>query len=566
MAEFLDLDRLLAVGRAPGMAVASRAGHTIDFAEFSAFAAGWHDAFGNVAGDRVALFFEDSVEFAAALFGAWHAGKQVILPADVLPETQRRLMSMVAVAAGDFPAGSPLSLCRPAPASAIAVPWSVLDPERVVLHVFTSGSTGEPVLIPKRLRQLCAEICALDAEFAARIGRGCVHATVTHQHMYGLPFRVLWPLAAGRPFAARRLVFPEDMLAALANSPDAVLIASPAHLKRLPEHLDWPSVCGQVAAVFSSGGPLPDESVPLCARLLGRAPIEIYGSSETGAIAWRQRGSDLDAPWQPLPGMVVRVEGERLDMRSSWLDSDGVQEGADRVAARGGGFALLGRGDRVVKIEEKRVSLQAIERELLATGLLVEARALVLPGERVRIGIAAVPNASGWRLHDTAGRRALGEHLRSTLAEAVEAAALPRHWRFPWALPANAVGKTTEAALRALFDPRRPHVRLLEHAAGVARLQIEVAASLPYFDGHFEGSPILPGVTQVDWAIRFARELFPLPATFARLDNIKFHDWIGADARVELLLQHGADGVVAFRIDSAVGAHASGRLVFEDAR
>jgi len=131
-------------------------------------------------------------------------------------------------------------------------------------------------------------------------------------------------------------------------------------------------------------------------------------------------------------------------------------------------------------------------------------------------------------------------------------------------MPINATGKTTESALLDLFDARRPQARLLEQRAESATLRIDVAANLPHLDGHFVGSPILPGVAQIDWAVRFARELFALPLNVARLENIKFHDWIGADAQIDLLLERvGRDGV-NFRIRSDAALHASGRILFVD--
>ena len=39
--------------------------------------------------------------------------------------------------------------------------------------------------------------------------------------------------------------------------------------------------------------------------LLGVAPVEVYGSSETGGVAWRQRARHGDT-WQPLPGIAQR--------------------------------------------------------------------------------------------------------------------------------------------------------------------------------------------------------------------------------------------------------------------
>ncbi len=562
MAEFIDLDRLLARGRAADARFARRGGSDLDFAWFANRAARWRDVFALVAGSRVAIFFEDSAEFAAALFGAWHAGKQAVLPADVLPDTLDRLRALVAAVAGDFPADAALQRVHAGDVADTLAAWSPLAADAIAVHVFTSGSTGTPTLIAKTVAQLCAEARAFEAAFAARVGGGCVLASVTHQHLYGLSFRLLWPLAAGRPFSGARLQFPEDLAAMLAVTPDAVLIASPAQLKRLPESLDWTRARQQLRAVFSSGGPLPDAALPLCARVLGRVPIEIYGSSETGAVAWRERPLQADVPWQALPGVEWRIDAERLALRAPWIAGDEWLESADRVAARESGFDLLGRGDRIVKIEEKRVSLQGIEQTLAASALVGEVRALVLGGERERIGVVVVPSEAGWQLHDREGRRALADALRKLLVGTLEAVVLPRHWRFPWALPTNAAGKTSDAALQRLFDPRRPHARLLEHGADAATLRIEVAASSPFFDGHFAGAPILPGVAQVDWAIRFARELFPLPAEFARIENLKFHDWIGAATEITLTLARIGNDAIRFHIASGERAHASGRIRF----
>src|SRR5262249_8163800 len=127
---------------------------------------------------------------------------------------------------------------------------------------------------------------------AADVETPVIWATVTHQHIYGLLFRVLWPLAAGRPFAAGRLVFNEEIAHRVAGP--AVLVASPAHLRRLPETVDWSPVRAGLRAVFSSGGPLPPEAADATLALLGVAPVEVYGSSETGGVAWRQRARHGD--------------------------------------------------------------------------------------------------------------------------------------------------------------------------------------------------------------------------------------------------------------------------------
>ncbi len=157
-------------------------------ADFRRRALAWYGRFSGHPGRRFAIAIDDSVEFAAALFGAWHAGKSVCLPADVLPETLSQLTQHVDGFAGRMPgalaspdAGVPL--CDTA-----LVP---LDRDTTTLQVFTSGSSGEPVAVGKSLRQLENEIRALEECFGAALTDTAFYATVSHQHLYGLLFRLL---------------------------------------------------------------------------------------------------------------------------------------------------------------------------------------------------------------------------------------------------------------------------------------------------------------------------------------------------------------------------------------
>jgi acyl-coenzyme A synthetase/AMP-(fatty) acid ligase len=518
MAEFISLDRFLSQGRPSSylVAVADSAELNLDFAGFSAQVAGWRQAFKAHSGHKFALFFNNSAAFAAALLGAWQAGKCVYLPGDALPSTLQRLSHEVDGFAGDLPAGYvPVQ-----PVSAAASQWQDLDLNAISLVVYTSGSSGEPCAIPKKLSQLSSEVVALHACFGGH--RATVLATVSHQHIYGLLFRVLWPLSAGYPFTAERLVFPEDIAAALGKTPDAVLVASPAHLKRLPEQINWGKAASHLHMLFSSGGPLSIEALHLCRNLLRQAPIEVYGSSETGGIAWRARQEDTQTAWQTLPGVAVKVSNETLQVRSAHLSNDEWQPCSDRVSLTDSGFELTGRSDRIIKIEEKRVSLSAMEDALLATELLHDARIVVLEGARLTLGVVAAPSTAGWHLFDTAGKRALNQQLRKALALCVEASTLPRRFRYLHALPANSQSKVSGTALAALFDPRRPEARLLSLSSNHALLAIDVKPDSPFFDGHFTETPILPGVAQIEWALCFARELFDLAPAFLRLEVIKF--------------------------------------------
>ena len=436
------------------------------------------------------------------------------------------------------------------------------SPEAARLVVFTSGSTGEPVAIEKRLRQLDAEVHALEAALGPGLEGATVHGTVSHQHIYGLLFRVLWPLSAGRAIVPRAF-FPEDLLAAM-DGQDAVLVASPAHLKRLPAQLDWASLHGRLRAVFSSGGVLPAEAAHEVSRLLGVSPTEILGSSETGGIAWR-RWREEQPGWRALPGVEWRVQEGVLEVHSPHLSDAAWWRSQDRAEPDGcGGFRLLGRADRIVKVEERRVSLDALERQVRAHPAVGDVRVLLLGGSRSTLA-AVVAMARGLPVpEDAAARRALSQALSRHLAASQDAVTRPRRWRFVSALPANAQGKVTEAALTALFRPERPAATWTLRTPTQARVELPLDASLAVFDGHFPQAAILPGVAQLDWAVQLAREAFLIPSRFLRMEALKFQRVARPGDTIHLELEWQAERcTLQFRYTSVHGPHASGRVVFD---
>jgi acyl-coenzyme A synthetase/AMP-(fatty) acid ligase len=570
MSEPVDLFSVLSAPQPLDRIVGWRAQEPVLRGEFLARVWAWQALLAQSPGQKFALYIKDSIEFAGALFGAWQAGKTVYLPADTLPATCTALQQHVDGYLGEFDMQwAPLLPAENCDVSSVGG-FHRLAPDFAALVVHTSGSTGAAQAIPKFLRQMADEVATLESLFGARLGTADIVATVSHQHIYGLLFKVLWPLSAGRAIHARSFSYPEELALVLASH-ECTLISSPAHLKRLPDIPTWANAVQRLHAIFSSGGPLPLDVALDAERLLGQAPIEVYGSSETGGIAWRQRGAQSDDSWLPLTGVEWRIAADHgaLEVRSPHLpDAKWFQLSDRAMRAEGNRFVLHGRADRIVKIEEKRISLDAIESRLLASPLVTEARVLVLDGKRQRIAALVALSSQGHAQLAQTGKLGFNRLLRDWLSHSVERVALPRVWRYLDALPVNAQGKTSHAGLLALLDeapsPKKmPRERLLEKQPERAVFELTAPRDLYYFEGHFPGAPILPGVVQIDWAIAYGRQCFDLPPVFLGIHALKFQQVIPPELPLTLELVHEqAKSCLSFKLSSQAGQHGSGRILF----
>jgi 3-hydroxymyristoyl/3-hydroxydecanoyl-(acyl carrier protein) dehydratase len=509
---------------------------------------------------------DNAIEFASALFGAWHAGKVVYLPGDNLPETCARLRAEVNGFLGEFTVECSPILSAPHRRDDDTDHFDRLESDFVGLVLYTSGTTGAPQAIAKKLVQLAREVATLESEFGALLGTGEIVGTVSHQHIYGLLFRILWPLASGRALHAQSYFYFEDLAAALAKR-NCVLVSSPAHLQRLPNNFDWTEPRKRVRAVFSSGGPLIFEATAETNRLLGSTPIEVYGSSETGGIAWRQ-GQDL---WQPFNGVELSQDSDgALLIASPYLPAGHIEHTADaaRIAADGR-FELLGRLDRIVKLEEKRISLPMLEHALMAHAWVAEARLGVVQENRASLGALLVLSERGMHALRNQGRRSLTQALRQHLSQHCETLALPRRWRLLRQLPLNAQGKLPQAEVEALLlapRPKAPQVLEQVEADGEWSLQLAVPPDLAYFSGHFPRAPVLPGVVQVEWAMSLGQQLMDLPAKFAGMEVLKFQQLVRPGDEIQLHLRFDpVRGKLYFAYRNETATCSSGRILLEAA-
>ncbi len=422
-------------------------GHERSARQLAAAAAQVADGLRALDGERWVVNLDDSFDFTSALLGCWAAGRTaVVAPRPLLATLDRSAFDGVIEHAGDSTAASG------------RIVWQALEPSRrplgtigsaAALVLYTSGSTGSPRAACRQLGNIEAELGALESAWGEDLRGARVYSTVSHRHVYGLLFRILWPLLARRAFATFDSEYPEQLLGAVGKG--NVLISSPAMLKRIG-HLS--AGAGRWRAVFSSGGTLPPDAAADVERVFGAAAIEIYGSTETSGVAWRQ---EARAGFKLLPSVEARTSGELLEVRSPFSGSDDWLTLGDRVAVLADGtLELLGRADRVAKIEDKRVSLSEIERRLLEHAYVKDVVALALEDRRRQyVGVVAELTDAGRAELTAAGKRAMNVTLQATLRGRLDAVGLPRAYRYPVTIPVDAQGKRNLATLGALFASKR---------------------------------------------------------------------------------------------------------------
>ena len=198
-------------------------------------------------------------------------------------------------------------------------------------------------------------------------------------------------------------------------------------------------------------------------------------------------------------------------MRSPFAGEDGWQALGDRVSWRAdGSFELLGRADRIAKIEDKRVSLSEIERRLLEHAFVKDVVAVALEDSaRQYIGVVVELTAAGREALTAQGKAAVNSALRSSLRGRVDAVALPRAFRYPGGIAGGCTGQTPDRGARRIVRCQavttEPIVVEQRVAPPEAELRLLIPDDLEYCRGHFAGAPIVPGVVQVKWAIEAAR-------------------------------------------------------------
>jgi len=398
---------------------------------------------------RTALVCEEAYWFVTGLLASIHIGSCVILPPNLQSGTLSELrdgFDVLLIDTNMGGAGLPTLALEQSGSESASLR---LELQRSSISFFTSGSTGAMKEVQKSLENFELEARALETLWGAQLEGARVFGTVTHQHVFGMTFRLMWPLLGGRPFQSDFQIAWEPLLDSL--TPGAVIVSSPAQLIRLGGLPPLPPALKPLI-VITAGAPLPESASEETFAIFGCRPTEIFGSTEAGVIGWRDSAA-VPGLWRSFQGVEVKVGTDGvLLLRSAHASHRGWAEQADRITlAADGQFRLDGRIDRIVKIEGKRVSLDRLERSVAALPWVSAAAVITLAESSLYLGVVAELSPVGKRDIAELGKFRFERMLRRELAHSEDAAVLPRRWRFVDAMPVDGLGKRRNADLRDLF-------------------------------------------------------------------------------------------------------------------
>lgn len=399
--------------------------------------------------------------------------------------------------------------------------------EQFVFH--TSGSTGEPKTIIKSKDCMLAESRDL-AKFFKFSPDTIFVSTVSDEFMYGTTFTVMLPKALNCKVDGERVVYPED----IKDYEKFVFVSTPSFLEKLAKYNY--TFKHKPEMIISAGAKLDDKIFGYLEKI-SKGVTEIYGSTEAGVVAYRQKHN---AKLQ----FFENVKYINNTISSPYFDESELELN-DELEFFEDGFIVKGRNDRIVKIQEKRISLDEIERDLNKSNLVKKSYCLKL-GDKLCSAI--ILNNKGEKLLENFGKLELIKAIKKSAPLNI---ITPKKWRFLTNLPTNERGKIDGTRVKEWFNTNvtYPNIVKLENDGQNAEITLIFPKNSNFFKGHFPDFPILPGVVQLFFAKEFARDIFNLYFVPQKVKKVKFSSIIKPEMKVKLVLTRNEKSIEYKYID-----------------
>lgn len=227
-------------------------------------------------------------------------------------------------------------------------------------------------------------------------------------------------------------------------------------------------------------------------------------------------------------------------------------ESRDFGYVRADEITLLGRGDRTVKINENRVSLDLLEAKLRSHEFIGECRIDLHPQRDRAVALIKLSDR-GEQAFRAGGKKGITDELKAFLKP--EFGAILRYFKIASKLPFNEQGKLSKKDFLSALQ--RYEVPIFEQSAE-NEFRAKVRASDFYFDGHFARFALVPAFMQLRFVLICAKALgYELDGT-QKIENLKFKNFIRPGDEISIKITE-ASGKLRFEISNDKVC-ASGRI------
>ncbi len=362
------------------------------FADIYSLTAGIGEIFSSLNGGKPVCLCTDSRALTAAtLLASYLKGIQVILPNSFSENTLDEIRDSMDISAiiTDIPDSLPTTVekIKPHPVKDPDIPGSVPEKkDHAFIKLFTGGSTGKNKAWGKTPGNIFSEVF-YHIKKINFTEEDIFLATVPPYHIYGLLFSVFAPLFSLSRIFNRIPVFPREITSLIEKTGCSILVSVPVHYKAISSIIAGK---GSLRAAFSSAGALdPADSMNFYNKT-GIGIHEVYGSTETGGIAYRTYHADGEG-YTPFEDIEIKITDNRLAVNSPFLSPDLPREDdgffitndrAEKLNSEK--FILRGRVDGIVKIGGKRIDTAEVVDKIKQIPGVEDAFALSIPIDKGR--------------------------------------------------------------------------------------------------------------------------------------------------------------------------------------
>ncbi len=517
--------------------------------------------------DKWILNCEDCYYFYVTFASLLQCRKEILLTANITPEfiKEIRLPGIGFLTDQKAPDSTDIAAIIEQPSMGTEEFPPIVASETKI-HMYTSGSTGHPKAVLQRMKEFELDNAFIMSKWGDDFYKRIVCSCVNQHHIYGLLFSVVLPFAAGVPFRRNRITVPAEFKSLTDTS--YMIIAVPAFLKRTVED-ETESFGLKSPVIFTSGGVLTPDVAKKTDQIMGFWPIEVYGSTETSGIAYRQSKNGLE--WTPFDNAEISQNADGcLIIRSPYISDPAGFETADLVEIfPDGRFLLKGRSDSIVKIEEKRISVTEVENRLNQNPYVKDSCVIAMADRRQYLAAAVVLSPAGVEKFAGADKFDINQYFRNYLAGFFEAVVLPRKWRYLEAIPQNAMGKRKKDDIKALFEKKIEDIHgisfeIKEQEENKVVVAFAAPENCDFYDGHFPEKKFLPAVAQFHIAVKVAEQYFKVEIPLVETKRIKFSHPIQPDTPMLLTITNDGDKLQFTYNDEAGREHSRGTFLAKE--